>query len=40
MNRSLIRIFTLFTKDLKDAVRDARVLFALIVPLGIGVFYN
>ena len=40
MNRSLIRIFTLFTKDLKDAIRDARVLIALIVPLGIGVFYN
>jgi ABC-2 type transport system permease protein len=40
MNRSLTRIFTLFTKDLKDAVRDARVLIALIVPLGIGVFYN
>lgn len=40
MNRSLNRIFTLFTKDLKDAIRDARVLVALIVPLGIGVFYN
>ena len=40
MKRSLIRIFTLFTKDLKDAVRDARVLIALIVPLGVGVFYN
>jgi ABC-2 type transport system permease protein len=27
-------------KDLKDAVRDARVLIALILPLGIGFFYN
>ena len=40
MNRAAIRIFTLFAKDLKDAIRDARVLIALIVPLGIGVFYN
>ena len=40
MSRSLVRIFTLFAKDLKDAIRDARVLVALIVPLGIGLFYN
>jgi ABC-2 type transport system permease protein len=40
MTRALTRIFTLFTKDLKDAIRDARVLVALIVPLGLGVFYN
>jgi ABC-2 type transport system permease protein len=40
MTHALTRIFTLFAKDLKDAIRDARVLVALIVPLGIGVFYN
>jgi ABC-2 type transport system permease protein len=40
MNRATIRIITLFLKDLKDAIRDARVLIALIVPLGIGLFYN
>jgi hypothetical protein len=40
MNRAAIRVFTLFAKDLKDAIRDARVLVALIVPLGIGLFYN
>jgi hypothetical protein len=40
MTHALTRILTLFTKDLKDAIRDARVLVALIVPLGIGVFYN
>jgi ABC-2 type transport system permease protein len=33
-------IWTIFRKDLIDAIRDARVLVALIVPLGIGVFYN
>ena len=40
MSHGLVRIFTLFAKDLKDAIRDARVLVALIVPLGIGLFYN
>ena len=40
MSRSLTRIVTLFTKDFKDAVRDARVLIALVVPLGIGIFYS
>jgi ABC-type multidrug transport system permease subunit len=40
MNQAAARVFTLFTKDLKDAIRDARVLVALIVPLGIGIFYN
>lgn len=34
------RIGALFIKDLKDAVRDARVLIALLLPLGIGIFYN
>lgn len=40
MSQALTRIYTLFSKDLKDAIRDARVLVALIVPLGIGIFYN
>ena len=34
------RIVTILVKDLKDAIKDARVLFALLLPLGIGVFYN
>lgn len=33
-------ILTIFRKDAFDAIRDARVLVALIVPLGIGIFYN
>ncbi|MFW6074254.1 MAG: ABC transporter permease [Chloroflexota bacterium] len=33
-------IFSILRKDLLDATRDARVLMALIVPIGIGVFYN
>jgi ABC-2 type transport system permease protein len=37
----LIRnIRTIFRKDLRDAIRDARVLVAVLVPFGIGVFYN
>jgi len=31
---------TIFAKDLRDAIRDARVLVAILVPLGIGVFYS
>ncbi|MGI8475886.1 MAG: ABC transporter permease [Thermomicrobiales bacterium] len=34
------RIRTIFAKDLRDSIRDARVLVALLVPLAIGVFYN
>lgn len=34
------RIRTIFRKDLRDAIRDARVLVALLVPLGLGIFYN
>ncbi|HQY29666.1 MAG TPA: ABC transporter permease subunit [Thermomicrobiales bacterium] len=34
------RIFALARKDIKDAIRDARVLVALIIPLGIGGFYG
>lgn len=37
---SVRRILTIFRKDLKDAIRDARVLIALITPLAIGVFYS
>jgi ABC-2 type transport system permease protein len=33
-------IFTILRKDLKDAIRDARVLIALVLPLGIGIFYS
>ena len=33
-------IWTIFRKDLFDAVRDGRVLVALLVPLGLGIFYN
>jgi ABC-2 type transport system permease protein len=31
---------TIFQKDLRDAIRDARVLVAIVVPFGIGIFYN
>ncbi len=40
MMTSLRRVYAIFIKDLKDAIRDARVLIALILPLGIGIFYN
>jgi len=33
-------ITTIFMKDLLDAIRDARVLVAIVVPLGLGLFYN
>ncbi len=32
-------IFTIFRKDLRDAIRDSRILVALLVPLGIGLAY-
>lgn len=38
MHARMIR--TIFSKDLIDAIRDARVLVAIIVPIGIGLFYN
>ena len=38
MHRRLIT--TIFMKDLIDAIRDARVLVAVVVPLGLGLFYN
>jgi ABC-2 type transport system permease protein len=34
------RIKTIFTKDLRDAIRDARVLVAIVVPIGISIFYS
>jgi hypothetical protein len=34
------RILTIFRKDVRDAIRDARVLMAIIVPFGLGIFYN
>ena len=33
-------IFTILRKDLKDAIRDSRVLIALVLPFGIGIFYS
>lgn len=36
----LTRIKTIIWKDLRDAIRDTRVLIALVLPLGIGIFYN
>ncbi len=33
-------IWTIFKKDVRDAIRDSRVIAALLIPIGIGVFYN
>jgi ABC-type multidrug transport system permease subunit len=33
-------VITIFRKDLVDAIKDARVLLALIVPFGIAILYN
>ena len=33
-------VWTIFLKDLRDAIRDGRVLLALLVPMGLGLFYN
>ena len=33
-------ILTIFRKDVRDAIRDSRVIAALLIPLGIGMFYN
>ncbi len=38
MHRAMV--WTIFLKDLRDAIRDGRVLLALLVPLGLGLFYN
>ena len=37
---SLRRIRAIYRKDLRDAIRDSRVLIALVLPFGIGIFYN
>jgi ABC-2 family transporter len=34
------RVGAIFRKDLRDAIRDARVLVAILIPLGIGVLYS
>lgn len=34
------RILTIFRRDFLDAVKDARVLLAIAVPFGLGIFYN
>lgn len=36
----LQRVGAIFRKDLRDAVRDARVLIAILIPLGVGVLYS
>lgn len=33
-------IFTIALKDLKDAIRDGRILLALLMPIGLGFVYN
>ena len=38
MHLRMIR--SIFQKDLRDAIRDSRVLVAVIVPIGIGILYN
>ncbi len=38
MNLRMIR--SIFQKDLRDAIRDSRVLVAIIVPIAIGILYN
>jgi ABC-2 type transport system permease protein len=34
------RILAIFKKDFSDAVRDSRILVAIVVPLGLGLIYN
>lgn len=40
MQMSLGRIWAIYRKDLRDALRDTRVLFAVLLPLGLGLLYN
>lgn len=40
MRTAARRVSAVFWKDLRDAIRDARVLIALVLPLGIGIFYS
>lgn len=37
---SIRRILTIFRRDFRDAARDARILVAILVPFGLGIFYN
>lgn len=37
---NLRRIILIFRKDLRDALRDSRVLIAILLPLGLGLLYN
>jgi len=37
---SFRRIRAIYRKDLRDAIRDSRVLIALVLPFGIGIVYN
>ena len=37
---SIQRILTIFRRDFRDAARDARILVAILVPFGLGIFYN
>jgi len=37
---SIRRILTIFRRDFRDAVRDARILVAVLVPFALGIFYN
>ena len=37
---SIQRILTIFRRDFLDAMRDARILVAILVPFGLGIFYN
>lgn len=34
------KILTIFRRDIRDAVRDARVIAAILMPIGFGLFYN
>lgn len=36
----LRRVGAMFRKDLRDAIRDSRVLLAVLLPLGLGLLYN
>lgn len=37
---SIQRILTIFRRDFRDAMRDARILVAILVPFALGIFYN
>ncbi len=37
---NLSRIWAVYRKDLRDALRDSRVLMAVLLPLGLGLLYN